>query len=173
MKSGKSYVKDTGDFLEKIKNLGKIPEDAFLVTADIVGLYSSIPHDAGLEALNKKLEERSSKEVPSVDLVDMAGFVITNNFFEFDSKVKQRISGTTIATKLAPPHACILMDKAEIDFLETQAVKHLVWLRYIDNIFFICENEEKIEEFLESLDNFHPNLNLQLKNPEIRLISEM
>ena len=62
MKSGKSYVKDTGDFLEKIKNLGTIPEDAFLVTADIVGLYSSIPHDAGLKALNKKLEERSSKE---------------------------------------------------------------------------------------------------------------
>ena len=104
----------------------------------------------------------------------MAGFVITNNFFEFDSKVKQQISGTTIATKLAPPYACILMDKAEIGFLETQAVKHLVWLRYIDDIFFIwSENAEKIEEFLESLDNFHPNLNLQLKNPEIRLISEM
>ena len=30
MKSGKSYVKGTGDFLEKIKSLGKIPEDAFL-----------------------------------------------------------------------------------------------------------------------------------------------
>ena len=160
MKSGKSYVKDTGDFLEKIKNLGKIPEDAFLVTADFVGLYSSIPHDAELKALNKKLEERSSKEVPSVDLVDMAGFVITNNFFEFDLNVKQQISGTTIATKLAPPYACILMDKAQIDFLETQALEHLVCLRYIYDIFFICsENAEKIEEFLESLDNFHPNLN--------------
>ena len=39
MNSGKSYVKDTGDFLEKIKSLGRIPEDAFLVTADVVGLY--------------------------------------------------------------------------------------------------------------------------------------
>ena len=37
MKSGKWYVKDTGDFLKKIKSLGRIPEDAFLVTADIVG----------------------------------------------------------------------------------------------------------------------------------------
>ena len=27
MKSGKSYVKDTGDFIEKIRNLGKIPKD--------------------------------------------------------------------------------------------------------------------------------------------------
>ena len=51
------------------------------------------------------------------------------------------------------------MDKAEIDFLEKQTVKPLVWLRYIDNIFFIWnENEEKLEEFLENLNNFHPNL---------------
>ena len=51
------------------------------------------------------------------------------------------------------------MDKAEIDFLEKQTVKPLVWLRYIDNIFFIWnENEEKLEEFLENLNNFYPNL---------------
>ena len=61
MKSGKSYVKDTGDFLEKIKSLVRITKDAFLVTADVVGLYPSIPHDAGLKALHKKLEERSDK----------------------------------------------------------------------------------------------------------------
>ena len=43
MKTGVSYIKDTNDFLFKLKNLGKIPENAFLVTADFVGLYPSIP----------------------------------------------------------------------------------------------------------------------------------
>ena len=89
MKSGKPYVKDTGDFLEEIKSLGRIPEDAVLVTADVVGLHPSIPHDAGLKALYEKLEERSDKKVPSADLVEMAEFVLKNNFFEFDSRVKQ------------------------------------------------------------------------------------
>ena len=70
MKSGKSYVKDTGDFFQKIKSLGRIPEDEFSVTADVVDLYPSIPHDAGLKALYENLEERSDKKVPSVDLVD-------------------------------------------------------------------------------------------------------
>ena len=72
MKSGKSYVKDTGNFLEKIKSLGRIPKDAFLVTADVVGLYPSILHDIGLKALYEKLEERLDKKIPSADLVDMA-----------------------------------------------------------------------------------------------------
>ena len=38
MKSGKSYVKDTGDFLEKNKSQSRIPKDASLVTADVGGL---------------------------------------------------------------------------------------------------------------------------------------
>ena len=81
MKSGKPYVKDTGEFLEKIKSLGRIPEDAFLVTADVVGVYPSIPHVVGLKAIYEKLGERSDKKVPSTDLVDMAEFVLKSNFF--------------------------------------------------------------------------------------------
>ena len=49
----------------------------------------------------------------------MAGFVLKNNFFEFDSKIKQQISGTAIGTKFAPPYVCIFMDKFETDFLTT------------------------------------------------------
>ena len=30
MKAGKSYIKDTGGFLEKLKNLGNIPSNAIL-----------------------------------------------------------------------------------------------------------------------------------------------
>ena len=126
MKTGKSYVKDTRDFLGKTKSLGRIPEDAFLVTADVVGLYPSIPHNVGLKALYEKLEERSDEKVPSTNLVDMVEFALKNNFFEFDSKVKQQTSDTTIGTKFVPPYACIFMDKVEIDFLETLAAKPLV-----------------------------------------------
>ena len=73
-----------------------------------------------------QLEERSDKKVTPADLVDMAEFLFKNNFFEFDSKVKQQISGTAIGTKFAPPYACILMDKVENHFLETHIVKPLV-----------------------------------------------
>ena len=41
MKSDTSYIKDTNDFLTKLKNLKKVPDNAILVTADVVGLYPS------------------------------------------------------------------------------------------------------------------------------------
>ena len=58
MQGGKSYIKDSGHFLEKIKTLRCIPDNALLVTADVVGLYPSIPHQAGLSALKEALDKR-------------------------------------------------------------------------------------------------------------------
>ena len=89
----------------------------------------------------------------------MARFVLKNNFFEFDSKIKQQISGTAIGTKFAPPYVCIFMDKFETDFLTTQNLKRWVWLRYIDDIFFLwTHGEDKLHDFLSRLIEFHPNL---------------
>ena len=159
MKAGKSYIKDSGDFLEKLKTLGNIPSNAILVTADVVGLYPSIPHDAGLKTSYEKLEERTEKKIPSANLVEMADFVLKNYFFEFDTKIIQQISGTAIGTKCAPPYACLFMDRVENEFLDSELVKPWLWLRYIDDVFFIwTESEEKLEGFLNRLNDFHPNL---------------
>ena len=90
MQSAKSYIKDTSDFLRKLNEFGKLPENAILVTTDVVGLYPSIPHADGLGALSAKLEEREDKSIATEDLLQMAKFVLKNNFFEFDSKIKQQ-----------------------------------------------------------------------------------
>ena len=82
----------------------------------MVGLYPSIPHQAGLSALKEALENRSVKKIPTENLVKMAEFVLKNNLFEFNSKVFQQISGTAIGTKFAPLYACIYMDRVEQDF---------------------------------------------------------
>ena len=135
MKGGSSYVKDTQDFLKKLKHLGKVSSYTILVTADVLGLYLSIPHPSGLQALYKKLEERVQKKIPSSDLVNMAEFVLKINYCKFDCKVKAQISGTAIGSKLAPPFAC--MNKVVREFLEEEDIKLWIWLRYIDDIFFI------------------------------------
>ena len=48
MQKGRSYIKNSGDFINKIKSLQNIPGGAILAAADVIGLYPSIPHKAGL-----------------------------------------------------------------------------------------------------------------------------
>ena len=115
-----SYIKDSGDFIEKIKRISNIPNEAILVTADVVGLYPSIPQERNLKALEKALEKRDSIQISTSDLVKMAKFVLQNNYFEFNGEIKQQISSTAIGTKFAPPYACIFMDQTQIEFLKTQ-----------------------------------------------------
>ena len=72
MQNGWSYIKDSNNFIKKIKHKKNIPDNAILVTADVVGLYPSIHHEAGLRALKEALDRRKEKKISSEDLVKMA-----------------------------------------------------------------------------------------------------
>ena len=92
----KPIMQNRKDFLEKIKTVGSVPENAILVTADVVGLYPNIPHQAGLKDLKEALEKRDTKQIPTEDLVITAKFVLNNflsliedviyNIFEFNKR---------------------------------------------------------------------------------------
>ena len=155
MQNGWSYIKDSNDF----KHLKNIPDNALLVTSDVVGLYPSIPHEAGLRALKEVLDRREEKKISTEDLVKMAEFVLKNNYFEFNGQVKHQISGTAIGTKFAPTYACIFIDEVETNFLETQEFQPLVWFRYIDDVFFIwTHGPDKLVSFMTEFNNYHPNI---------------
>ena len=62
MQEGLSYIKDAADFLKKLQNMEKIPQDSILVTADMVDWYPSIPHNAGLETLKYALDCRQNRK---------------------------------------------------------------------------------------------------------------
>ena len=78
MQSGWSYVRD---FIDKMKRIGKVPEGPFLVTADVIGLYPSIPHKERILVLKSKLEEQTSSKIPANDLVKLAEFILKDSFF--------------------------------------------------------------------------------------------
>ena len=152
-------IKDSGDFIKKTQNLDSIPENAILVMADVVGLYPSIPHEAGLKALREAFDKREQHTIPISELIRMADSVLKNNYFEFNRQIKQYISGTTIGTKFALPYACLFIDKIETAFLETQELQPLAWFRCIDNIFFIwTHGEQELQTFLHSFHEFRTGI---------------
>ena len=64
-----------------------------------------------------------------------------------------------MGTKFASPYACIFMDMVETEFLKQQSVKSWIWLRYIDDVFFVwLEGKDKLLQFMSRLNEFHPNL---------------
>ena len=113
----KSYIKDTNDFLKKLRELPNLPKDFLLCTVDVVGLYPNIPHDDGLAALRNVLEKREEKPIFTNTLVELTECVLKNNIFEHNESYFKQIQGTAIGTKMAPPYAILFMSELEETFL--------------------------------------------------------
>ena len=62
MKKGLSQIEDSGDFINKIRRMGSIPDNAILVTAEVTAWYPSIPHDIGLKTLREVLDKREKTQ---------------------------------------------------------------------------------------------------------------
>ena len=99
--------------------------------------YPIVRHDVGLEALRKTLDERVNKKMVLKTLLKWQNLFWKITTLNLMVKLNNNFLATAIGTKFAPPYACIFMEKVEIEFLESQVCKLLVWFWYIDDVFFI------------------------------------
>ena len=81
-----SHIKDTTDFLNKLSNLGNLPNNAIFVTLDVSSLYTNIPHDQGVDAWRHFLDTRPNKQIPTETLCDLLRMILTMNNFTFNQQ---------------------------------------------------------------------------------------
>ena len=94
-----------------------------------------------------------------LSLVELAELVLKNNIFNFNERTLKQKRGTAIGRKFAPPYSILFMTELEEKILETVDNKPYLWWRYTDDIFFIWEHrEEKLRNFIETLNEIHPTI---------------
>ena len=79
MPNGASYTIYSNGFIIKVENID-ITNDVLIVTADVVGLYSSILLEIYLKVLRNTLGNGNYKEIPTENF-EAAEFVLRNNSF--------------------------------------------------------------------------------------------
>ena len=153
-----SYVKDTTDFINKIK--GKtIPAGAFLVTLDVKSLYTNIPHDEGILAVEKALTGKFPNTFIQA-IKDMLLLVLSLNNFSFNGEHFLQILGCAMGTICAPPYANTFMGEFEHVHIYP-LIRNLndLYLRFIDDIFLIWTGTTtEFEAFITRLNELHPSI---------------
>ena len=97
----KSYIKYNLDFLAQCFRENKW--DTILTTFDTVGLYSNIPHEYGLEAIEywlDKFAESLHPRFPKEFVLESVKFILENNNLNFDNEYFNQ-KGTTMGTIFA------------------------------------------------------------------------
>ncbi|KAK3538101.1 hypothetical protein QTP70_029824, partial [Hemibagrus guttatus] len=119
-----SYIRDTYDFIDKIRNL-VLPVDCFLFTIDIDSLYTNIDTSAGVEAVMEWFKRYPDRKRPNKHVIDLLKINLTENDFEFDSAHLLQVKGTAMGKRFAPSYANIFMAKWEEEALSAWPVKPL------------------------------------------------
>ena len=97
-----SYIKDTVDFINKIKDFKFKSKKSYLVTLDVSSLYTNIPHSDGIDACKHFLNKRCDGLLKSQDITKLIQLVLENNYFKFDDEFYPQKMGTAMGSSMAP-----------------------------------------------------------------------
>ena len=175
----KSNLRDTTDFLNNLPD--NVQPDTILASFDIEALYSNIPHDLGIEAVQYWLEkypENKKNRFSNNFILEAIKFILENNTFCFNNNFYRQVKGTAMGTKFAPVYATLT-----IRYLEIKLYKKVTevfgnefgqnfqtnWKRFLDDCFVPwTKSVHELERLHSILNNLHTDIKftLQYSNTE-------
>ena len=163
----KSYVKDTGHFLHLIDKVGPLPDNIIIGTLDVTSLYTNVPLNGAKEAVQNTLsEERNPDSNPSnQSLIELLEMIFSMNNFTFsDGEILHHYTqnnGVSMGSKSAPSVACLFMGDFERKYVYTYRYQPLLWLRYVDDIFYAWQyGEDNLTDFITYLNSRERSIQL-------------
>ena len=97
-----------------------------MYTVDIVSLYTSIPHELGIKAIEyyihkyqNELPERFTKNC----IIEITKFLLENNNFTFNHQMYHQLTGTAMGGNFAPPYAILTIGYLEESYLYIEIPK--------------------------------------------------
>ena len=166
-----SYVKDSTHMLNIIQewNLlhGPLPPNTRIVTIDVVGLFTNIPHSDMELAVRYFLDRSPRSDIPaSSKILDAMNHILKNNTFVFESSVFKQVHGTAMGTPMAPSIANLFMGWLEERILADSPV-HIdkdFWKRFIDDIILLWTGtDEQLKSFENFINSYHPTIKFTIE----------
>ena len=105
-----SCVRDDIDLLNHLPP--EINENEIFVSFDVTSLYSCIPHDLGMEAIQYWLSKRPDllpDRISTEFVVNSIKLILENNSFQFGDRHFLQKNGTAMGTKFAPNYATLTL----------------------------------------------------------------
>ena len=157
----RSYIKDTYDFLEKVKALN-LKDPCLLFSLDVDALYTNIDHERGIEAIKWIFEKYPEYGRPTKEIIELLHLSLSRNDFEFNGQHFLQIKGTAMGKKFAPAYANIYMAMWEETILPVCTKQPLCFYRFLDDIWGVwTHSKDDFSDFMDKLNSHHDSIKLK------------
>ena len=156
-----SHIKDTTDFIKRLRELGRVPENCILATLDVSSLYTNIDTNEGLTIVEEEFEKAGRNNPSAKTLACLLEKVLKLNNFTFNQEHFIQVKGTAMGTRAAPNFANVYMGRLEDTFVyQTDWSNYIIdWIRFIDDIFLIWSGDyDSLTTFIGYLNGVVPSI---------------
>lgn len=152
-----SYIRDSTHLLERL-SLYTWDDNYLWLSLDVNSLYTSIPHNIGLRALQHFLsQDNMTNPDQATFILDATTFCLTHNYFLFQGDYYLQTTGTAMGANFAPSYANLTMGFWETSHIwqNNPYIQHLIFYgRYIDDIIIIWDGPHTIiDKFVQHCNN--------------------
>jgi hypothetical protein len=159
-----TVIKNSTEVINKIENSmapNKI-DDITIITADVTSLYTIIPHQDGINAVDNFLAEFGSAY--RLLIVGLLKIIMYNNYFSFNNEVFHQLIGTAMGTACAPAYANIFLFMLERNIMTRYETDIWMYFRFLDDVCIICYGKlDNNHDLIKHLTSMHPQIKFTFK----------
>nr|VZI51516.1 unnamed protein product [Spirometra erinaceieuropaei] len=148
-------------FLERLKDVTIAP-DEIMVSFDVVSLFTSIPKELAMGAVDDLLKKRYDEEGKpfkrrhAMELLDYC----LHTYFTFNGQIYEQIQGAPMGSPISGYLAEAVLQELETRVFQTYKPKF--WMRYVDDTFVILHRDAK-DNFKRELDSVFPQIQFTME----------
>jgi len=141
----------------------KIPENQVLISLDVKSLFTNIPEELVLEAINNRWDYINEKtKITKKEFIIAVKFILNSTFFTFDEVTYRQIFGIPMDSLLSPILADMVMQDLELKAMNKLQFVLLIYYRYVNDILLLTP-VEKVDIILNTSNDIHDRLKFTLE----------
>ena len=120
-----------------------------------------MPSTETIEIIEESFFSKDNGDIPPIrkDIFIKLMHLVTEGFFTFHDKLYKQIDGVAVGSPLGPTLANFFLGNLENPVFEHSSPSHSkIYLRYVDDIFAVFDDNPAVDSFVNVLNNLHNNI---------------